>query len=66
VYANNRVLKLKDYVKRHPEVVVIDRMEGVRILMDRYRQYKLVDDSDLAREGNYRVINNPYFAFLNC
>ena len=51
-------------MKRHPEVVVIDRMEGVRILMDRYRQYKLVDDSDLAREGNLNILICPLNVIL--
>ena len=43
---------LKEYVARHPELVVIDYMEGVRILIDRYKQYKLVEESDLAKEGS--------------
>lgn len=44
----------------NPDVVVIDYMEGVRILIDRYKQYKLVEESDLAKEGLYSVILNHH------
>ena len=42
----------KDYVSKHPETVILDPLENVRQLLDRYRQYKLIDESELAREGD--------------
>jgi len=47
-------------VDKHPEVVILDPLENVRKLLDRYRQYKLIDDSELVREGeplDYDYIN---------
>ena len=44
----------------HPETVILDPLENVRKLMDRYKQYKLIDDSELAREGML-----PFFSINN-
>lgn len=42
---------LQDYAKAHPEVVIIDSLDNVRKVLDRSRQYKIIDDSELAIEG---------------
>lgn len=41
---------------KHPETVILDPLDNVRKLLDRYRQYKLIDDSELAREGVISLI----------
>ncbi|CAG2102688.1 unnamed protein product [Medioppia subpectinata] len=48
--ALKQIQHFEDYVDKHPEVVILDPLENVRKLLDRYRQYKLIDDSELARE----------------
>lgn len=44
---------IQEYVESNKNLVVLDHLEGVRILMDRYKQYKIVDESDLATQGMY-------------
>jgi inositol-1,3,4-trisphosphate 5/6-kinase/inositol-tetrakisphosphate 1-kinase len=48
--ALQQITLFEDYVNKHPEVIILDPLENVRKLLDRYRQYKLIDDSELARE----------------
>lgn len=50
---------IQKYIEAHPEVIVLDPLSNVRKLLDRYRQYKLIDDSELAREGR-----NCFFLFV--
>jgi hypothetical protein len=52
------LINQKDYVNKHPEVIILDPLDNVRKLLDRYRQYKLIDDSELAREGLYLFFDN--------
>lgn len=37
-------------MQRHPEIVIIDSLDNVRKVLDRYRQYKIIEDSELAIE----------------
>ncbi|KFM71035.1 Inositol-tetrakisphosphate 1-kinase, partial [Stegodyphus mimosarum] len=37
----------QEYSNNHPDVVIIDPLPNVGNLLDRYRQYKLVDESEL-------------------
>lgn len=48
--AQTQIDWFEEYVAQHPEVVILDPLENVRKLLDRYRQYKLIDESELARE----------------
>lgn len=48
--ASQQIKLFEDYVNKNPEVIILDPLENVRKLLDRYRQYKLIDDSELARE----------------
>ncbi|XP_054153055.1 inositol-tetrakisphosphate 1-kinase-like [Oppia nitens] len=48
--ARKQIQLFEDYINNHPEVVILDPLDNVRKLLDRYRQYKLIDDSELARE----------------
>ncbi|KAI1284949.1 Inositol-tetrakisphosphate 1-kinase [Halotydeus destructor] len=56
-----QVSAFEEYVKSCPEMILIDNLEGVRVLMDRYKQYKVIDDSDLGRED---VVFTPPFVEL--
>ncbi|XP_073980325.1 inositol-tetrakisphosphate 1-kinase-like isoform X2 [Rhodnius prolixus] len=40
---------VEDYIKSHPEVVIIDPLENVRKLLDRYISYRVIHDSDLDK-----------------
>ncbi|BES99604.1 Inositol 1, 3, 4-trisphosphate 5/6-kinase [Nesidiocoris tenuis] len=40
---------VENYIKSNPEVVIIDPVENVRKLLDRYRTYGVINDSDLHK-----------------
>ncbi|XP_015925324.1 inositol-tetrakisphosphate 1-kinase [Parasteatoda tepidariorum] len=40
----------QDYVDNHPNLIVIDILANVRKLLDRYKQYKLVAESELCQK----------------
>lgn len=44
-------LPLQTYCRNHPEMIVLDTLDNIRKVLDRYRQYKIVEDSELAKEG---------------
>lgn len=39
------------YIRRHPEIAVIDPLENVRKLLDRYISYRVIHDSNLEDIG---------------
>lgn len=41
----------QNYAENNPETIVIDPLPNMEKLLDRYRQYKLVEDSELQKEG---------------
>ncbi|KAI2805748.1 Inositol-tetrakisphosphate 1-kinase [Blomia tropicalis] len=50
--ASRQVKSFEQYVKQHPEVIIIDSLDNVRKVLDRYRQYKIIENSELAIEDN--------------
>lgn len=40
---------VESYIKDHPEVAVIDPLDNVRKLLDRYRSYSIIHNSDLEK-----------------
>ncbi|KAH9394501.1 Inositol-tetrakisphosphate 1-kinase [Tyrophagus putrescentiae] len=48
--AAQQVKSFENYAKAHPEVVIIDSLDNVRKVLDRSRQYQIIDDSELASE----------------
>ncbi|KAK9511801.1 hypothetical protein O3M35_000393 [Rhynocoris fuscipes] len=53
---------VEDYIKSHPEVVIIDPIENVRKLLDRYLSYRVVHDSDLDKID---VFTPPFVELLS-
>ncbi|RWS17766.1 Inositol-tetrakisphosphate 1-kinase-like protein [Dinothrombium tinctorium] len=51
-YAKIIVSNFENYCKENPEMILIDPLDKVRILLNRYRQYKLIHESDLGSEMN--------------
>ncbi|RWS09694.1 inositol-tetrakisphosphate 1-kinase-like protein [Dinothrombium tinctorium] len=49
-YAKKIVYDFDNYCKANPEMILIDPLDKVRILMDRYKQYKVIDESALGPE----------------
>lgn len=41
---------IKNYIEAHPEIIVIDRLDNIRKILDRYRQYMIIEESELAKE----------------
>lgn len=37
----------------HPETILFDSLDGLWILLDRSRQYKLIEQSDIAAQGKH-------------
>lgn len=48
--ATTSLNNVETYIKTHPEVIVVDPLDGVRSLLDRSRYYRIVQDSDLAQD----------------
>lgn len=48
--ATSALENVECYIKSHPEVIVVDSLDGVRSLMDRSRYYRIVQNSDLAED----------------
>lgn len=48
---SNLNIPFQQYAKRHPHMVVVDSLDNVRKVLDRYRQYKIIENSELAIEG---------------
>lgn len=40
----------QNYIAAHPEIIVIDRLDNIRKILDRYRQYMIIEESELAKE----------------
>lgn len=51
----------ESYVRKNPQTVVLDPLDNNRSLLDRYRQYRLIEQSGLAIEG---VVFTPPFVHL--
>ncbi|KAG1682240.1 Inositol-tetrakisphosphate 1-kinase [Nymphon striatum] len=41
----------EDYIKKHPELIVIDPLTSLRKITDRSDQYRLIEQSALAKQG---------------
>lgn len=61
VAAKKTVNAFESYVRKHPEMVVLDPLDNNRSLLDRYKQYRLIEQSGLAKEG---VVFTPPFVHL--
>lgn len=43
--------QVESYIENHPEVAVIDPLDNVRKLLDRYISYRVIHDSNLEDIG---------------
>lgn len=50
--------EVEAYIEKHPEVAVIDPLDNVRKLLDRYVSYQVIHDSQLEDIGQFN------FSFL--
>ena len=50
--ARRQIKEFENYVEAHQEIVVIDQLKNVSKILDRYHQYKIIKESDLAKEGS--------------
>ena len=48
-------LLFQNYCKAHPNMVVIDPLDNVRQILDRYEQYKLVEQSQMLEDGQWHL-----------
>ncbi|XP_027198943.2 inositol-tetrakisphosphate 1-kinase-like [Dermatophagoides pteronyssinus] len=48
--ARRQIKEFENYVEAHQEIVVIDQLKNVSKILDRYHQYKIIKESDLAKE----------------
>ena len=56
MYSENPVnLLFQNYCKAHPNMVVIDPLDNVRQILDRYEQYKLVEQSQMLEDGQWNL-----------
>lgn len=59
--AKKTISAFESYVRKHPQTVVLDPLDNNRALLDRYEQYRLIEQSGLAKEG---VVFTPPFVHL--
>ena len=45
------MFEFQKYFNEHPEMVVIDPIDKVQKVLDRYEQYKIIQECHLAEEG---------------
>lgn len=48
--AHTMISQVEHYIRDHPEVAIIDPLDNVRNLLDRYRSYSIIHNSDLEQE----------------
>uniref|UniRef100_A0A834VBU6 Inositol-tetrakisphosphate 1-kinase n=1 Tax=Sarcoptes scabiei TaxID=52283 RepID=A0A834VBU6_SARSC len=48
--AEKQLKSFEEFLEKHPELIVFDRPKNIRKVIDRYRQYKIVENSELAKE----------------
>jgi inositol-1,3,4-trisphosphate 5/6-kinase/inositol-tetrakisphosphate 1-kinase len=53
--AKTRIDNFEKYLSDHPEVALIDKLDGVRLLMDRFSEYQLVSNSDVVKNGKSNI-----------
>lgn len=61
LFARKTISSFETYARKHPDVVILDSLENNRILLDRYRQYRLIEQSGLTKAG---VVFAPPFVHL--
>lgn len=60
---NKKIIQaIEQYLSVHPEILVIDPIDNVRLLLDRSKTYRLIEESLLAKQG---VVFTPAFVELN-
>ena len=47
----------QNYLSLHSEIILFDNLYGVRLLMDRLSEYKLVADSEVAKKGMKKCLS---------
>jgi hypothetical protein len=61
--AHVMISHVESYIKDHPEVAIIDPLDNVRTLLDRYRSYSIIHNSDLEKAGKQ---GNCCSIFMSC
>lgn len=46
------ISRIEEYIKNHPEVIIIDPLDNVRNLRDRYKSYKMIQNG-LQSDSKY-------------
>lgn len=59
--AKKTINAFESYVRKHPETVIMDPLDNNRALLDRFKQYRLIEQSELAKGG---VVFAPPFVHL--
>lgn len=59
--SKNAIANLEDYLKEHPDCIVMDPLDSIRRLLNRNTQYQLVVDSDIVKDRRCTV---PTFVAL--
>lgn len=61
VIAKKTINAFESYVRKHPKIVVLDPLDNNKALLDRYKQYRLIEQCELAKEN---VVFTPTFVHL--
>lgn len=54
---------MKEYFYQHPEIIVIDPLDNIRILINRYKSYEILQEQ-LQLDGKYKFLVLRFDNFL--
>lgn len=49
--AKQIIKSFESYCRKHPETVILDPLDNIRFLLDRYQQYRMIAESQLSKGG---------------
>jgi len=54
--AQGLLSRFEDYLKENPRVAMIDSIETIRTMIDRFKTYTLIQDCDFETEGEVLLL----------
>jgi len=61
IRAKKYISAFESHVRKHPQTIILDPLDNNRALLDRYKQYRLIEQCELAKEN---VVFTPPFVHL--
>lgn len=49
------ISRIQEYFYRHPEIIVIDPLDNIKILINRYKSYEIMKEH-VQSNGKYKIL----------